>query len=177
MLFCTNIHFSGTQCSFVLIRWCTWHFFMYFIRYHLNGAQYDCVEDLYLHRLLYHFMLFLYCFLSSVHAVFYSLLACGVFFCPPGMCWRFISTVYYIISCYYSYCFLSSVHAVFYSLSLLALKGLVIPYMVYVSYTFVRSHPIGWEFKGDETWMDRAQFWLQQFEMACKIKFMDNFTS
>ncbi len=32
-----------SRCGFVLIRWCTWHFFMYTMSHHLHGAQCDVV--------------------------------------------------------------------------------------------------------------------------------------
>ncbi len=40
----TNIQFGGAQCSFVLIRWCTWQFVMYVIHYHLDRAHCDVVS-------------------------------------------------------------------------------------------------------------------------------------
>ncbi len=51
---CTMVHkgdlYWGTlllctmYSSFVLIRWCTWQFFVFDISYHLDGAQYDVVS-------------------------------------------------------------------------------------------------------------------------------------
>ncbi len=43
--------------------------------------------------------------------------------------------------------------------------------MACVLISYVWPHPIGWRVKGNETWMHRAQFWLQQFKMAHKINF------